>query len=288
MVRLPFRLWLLNVLRWVRAHLAVWLLLAATYGAIAFGVLGLLPVPADSPATQAGSALAWGCVVASLVLPALFAWLDSSLLVGSFNPLGAVAKGFGEWLPPVGRLVFIQELRSGAYWLSIAAAAALGAVLPPGAEALWVVVVTLGIQRALYAMPGWRGVALGLRPTRAAGEFIVGLWAAHVPASVLACGVVGVARWLVWGTEAGTPWALAAWQGAVACVWSAAAAFEGDSGRPVLVHAVSLGAGALAGLIAGSSFWAGVAVLYFASRMPGAVRWRLKSAEAFHEDALVP
>lgn len=285
MVRLPLSLWLLNILRWLRAHLAVWLLLALTYGAIAFGVLGVLPAP---DAARSGSTLAWGCVAVSLVLPALLAWLESSSATGPFDPLGAVARGIGRRLPPVGRLVFLQEVRSAAYWASVAASGALGALLPPGAEALWVVVVSLGVQRALYSMPGWRGVALGLRPTRAAGEFIVGLWAAHVPASVLACLLAGGARWLTWGPDSGAPWALAAWQGTVACVWSAAAAFEGDSGRPVLVHAVSLGAGALAGLIAGSSFWAGVAVLYFAARMPGAVRWRLKSAETFHEDALVP
>ncbi len=279
-----FRLRTLNLWRWVRAHAIAWTLLAAIYSvtaAILFQTVLQVGLRWEPPLVQV-----WAGLVFLLLIPALIEKLPLPALSAGKRPLGVLPPGvfsegvFARTIGPLGQLYLRHELRRGPTWLAILISVLAGALLPKALAPFWVFIVLLPVQRALFSAEKWHQFVRFYVGARGPWYFLGALWTSQL----LQYLVVVVATAGIRG-EMPVEWIFA---GASAVVAGASMAFEGDTGKPGLVHLLSLTAGVLAGVFSMVSPWVFLAVVYFASRMLAISGNRLKSVEWFDEDTVLP
>lgn len=270
------RLQLLNLYRWLRENLIVWGILSAIYSLIA---TVLLQTILEQTLKQELSLFpVWSMIIVALLVPAVFEALPLPPLP---LPLAALSRPLAKL--PLVRLYVLHDLRKGSTWLLLAAALAAGALLPDRSQHLWILVVQLPLQRALYSVHRWRRLALGSRAHGGASQIVQGLFVSQaVQATIL---VVGFA--LLRGAPSFGY--LALWIASLsAVIGGASMAMEGDSGKPWMVNFISLSVGTLGGYICLAQPGLALVVFYFAFSMSAAVAKRLWSVENFDEDTFIP
>jgi hypothetical protein len=195
---------------------------------------------------------------------------------------------FWAWFAgPLGRLYLRHDLRRGATWLVVSLSAAAGGMFPEGRRSLWVLAAQLPVQRALYSIHRWRGLALAYHPVRGARGLLASVLVSQVLQFAIAWLSVGILGPLTGGMST-AEWLKLGAGGLGGVVSAASMAFEGDSGRPWIVNFLALTAGTLGGFACLASPWYLLLVAYFASRMILLVDKRLHSVEHLDEDAVIP
>jgi hypothetical protein len=275
-----------NLLRWAREYAVSWGLLSVIYS---FTVTMILePILERALRTELEPIPLWAATCALLLLPGA---LDSlplpqvSFRLGRFQVLRPGIFGerlFSRLGGPLGPLYLRHELRRGSTWLMIVLTVLAAGLLPKGKQALWVLFAQLPMQRALYSVHSWRGLAaahLGPKAGRPLLQALLLSQGFQVAFAWLAVGMAGFLPrdlWLALG-----PAALGAG------LAGAAVALEGDSGRPWLVNFFSLAAGTLGGYLCLASPWGLLAIAYLCSNTKGLAERRLLSVEHLDEDRIV-
>ncbi|HTL12867.1 MAG TPA: hypothetical protein VL588_10290 [Bdellovibrionota bacterium] len=277
------RLQTLNGLRWLRESILFWTILftvsALTTALLLQGVLGVVfhvPVSWQAVALGVGLTVALGAVLENLPVGAI------PLSSGIFSERFWSRIG-GRLLP----LYLRNELRRGPTWITLGLACMAGAILPRAWAPLWLLLAQWPVQRALHSGRNWqRLVRLHARgPRDGIPNFLVSLAVSQVLQYLLLLAAV-------WAVPDGAlafanPKIHLAAGGLGAVIGATSVAVEGDSGRPGLVHLISLTAGTLWGLACAAYPWSLGAALYFFSRMAATGRYRLASVEWFDEDTFI-
>lgn len=283
--RLPPKLFALNLLRWLREYIVSWGLLSFIYSLTVTLILQSILEQALKKELEFKSL--WFTTCATLLLPGLFEALKLPPLsfrkgLLTFMPPGVFGENLWQrWGGAITKLYLRHELRRGATWLVIVLVVLIASLLPDNKKALWVLIAQLPIQRALYSVHRWRGLALAFHPKQGAEQLMRAIWASQFLQIFIAWIALVITRSIP------DPWMYGC--AALGAVISAGSvAMEGDSGRPWMVNFIALAAGTLGGYLCLATPWALPFVIYFGGRMAVAIENRLLSVEHLDEDTLIP
>ena len=272
---IPARLVILNLARWLREYAFVWGVLSVVYSLTV--TLLLQPILERVFHREIPVAPLWALICGILIVPGILEHLPLPSFSLRRGLLSLMSKG--SFI----RLYLRHELRRGSTWLTIGLTVLVGVSLPDSKRALWILAAQLPVQRALYSIHRWRGLALSFQPQTGASKLLAALSLSQVIQLLFAwsllglTGVFSVSQWLLLG------------QGALGAVLSASmVAMEGDSGRPWIVNFISLASGILGGYLCYASPWVLLLVAYLFRNMQTNVGMRLHSVEHLDEDTLIP
>jgi hypothetical protein len=250
----------------------------------------LQPILGQALKTEITIAPLWIATALILLIPGVLEYLKLPgtgfrklfMAPGVFSESFWKARG-GSFTP----LYLRHELRRGPTWLVIVLTVALQGLLPPGKWALWVLIAQLPIQRALFSVHGWRGLAAAHAPREGGQKLLAAIQVSQLIQLLItwfslgACGIIAgfltTEHWLLLGPAA---------LGAVLAASSVA--LEGDSGRPWMVNFFSLGAGIIGGFLCLWSPWFLLGVLYFVNSAKNLSANRILSVEHLDEDHILP
>lgn len=287
MGKLPARLLLLNLFRWIREYIITWGVLSFIYSLTV--TLILQPFLERFFGREILFAPLWGVTCALLIIPAFLEALK-------LPPLGLVKRGgFSErfWRRPAGSLGVLylrHDLRRGTTWFVVFLAVLIGISLPAGLAPLLVLVALIPVQRALYSVHKWRTLALAGSPRSGAGQLIRAIEVSQLVQALVFWLALGAASALP--VETGERLSLSHWLQLGPAVLggvlaSASTAMEGDSGRPWMVNFIALAAGILGGFLCLYSPWFLLVVIYFDGQMRKLSEQRLHSVEHIDEDIII-
>ena len=275
--RMPWSLKCLNLMRWVREYWLSWGLLGAIYSVTA--TILLQAVAGAAFRIEPPFVLVWVILCAALLIPAFIELIPFGVPL----PLGRMRRA------GIGSLYIRHDLRRVATWTGVILVSVSGSLFIESGSAArlyWVPVVLIPVQRALYSFRYWKGIVSEFRPESGA----VSLLASLLGSQLIQFGVAWVALGLT-VLDIASWWELWFRMGAGgigAVVAGSAVAFEGDSGRPWIVNFMSISAGILAGYLSMEWPLVLIGVLYFSNQIVRGAVNRLKSAEIFHEDIVIP
>ena len=278
------RLRLLNLLRWIKEYAISWGLLSAIYSYTL--ALILQPVLQKTLGGSVALPVVWILGIVLLLIPAGVEFLPAPpfhhprWIIGERWFSEAGFRNFGGPLLP---LYLRHELRRFPTLLGIGFTTFAGVLLPLSHRGLWILIAQFPVQRALFSLQGWRGIALSASPTQGGSWILRTLLVSQLIQLMVA--------WLALGLSGAFP--MAAWlqlgAGALsAVICSSSVALEGDSGRPWMVNFFSLAAGAVGGFLGYAYPWTVGLSLYIFYSMQAGVGKRLLSVEHLDEDRLLP
>jgi hypothetical protein len=284
---IPKRLRWLNRWRWVQHHWVSWGLLggiSALIGAQVLSIAFQLLFHEEPAAWKLGILL-----LLTLAIPGGLQFLPGKFsLLGGFPGRIPILGIRLVWGPPMVQAFLLQELRRISFWLSVVGVGISVYWVPSSFYKAWVWVALVIPLRVIFSFSEWKSLFRAHGPrtgvmdgARAAGLVtLIGL--------VIAFGIAWGGTHFLGGPREGPAFgweigvgALSAAAGALFMMW------EGDSGRPWLVHGMALGIGILSG-IAGLAHWLSLLfIVYVGLQHLAAVPGRLRSLEHADEDSLL-
>jgi len=275
MTRVPARLQLLNLLRWFREYSISWGLLSVIYSVTATMILQ--PLLEQAFQREIHFAPLWFLTCATLLVPGVIESIG-------FPPVPwLVRRGKFKELPVFMRTYLRHEFRRGSTWIAVLGVVIGGMMLPDGLRALWIMILLLPSQRALYSVHRWRRIAQGFLPSNGGVALVDAFTVSQLVQFLVAWGAFVLSG--VLPLELAWKYGVA---GGCAVIAASSVALEGDSGRPWLVNFFSLAVAVLAGYLVLAFPAVALAVLYFRHAARSTLGSRLKSVEHLDEDSLVP
>jgi len=259
---------LLNLSRWLRAYFFEWVLLGLIYS-LSAGVLlqsvlmSVLKIEIGIFPVSIGLGLL-------LMIPAI---IEKAVPGGIPMNLPFYSKS------SFSSIYFAHETRRCSTWLAVFLSAFIIHFIPHEQRAFSILIALTPCLRALYSISHWRRIAVIYSSKRGGGDLIRALWFSQTAQSIVLWSIVSVM-----GLRLDIFLILAGWGAVLA---AASVALEGDSGRPWLVHLLSVSSGLLGGYLTVASPWALLGIFYFASKMKELAQSRLLSVEHYDEDFVI-
>lgn len=269
------RIYLINFYRWIKEFFIAWGILGFFYSISAtlfFQSLIHFFLEWDLPAWQVWMSLCGFVLLAGVIenLPfppvSLFLPLKPNNLAGMY---------------------MLHDLRRGSTWVVVLFTVYASTWVHVDKKVLvWMILMQLPVQRAMFSIYKWRAHALHYFPKRAALMLITGMWFSQAVQFL-------VGFLLMMAFNSSVDLSFEGWMtfgiATLIGVWVGSSfLFEGDAGSPGLVNFITLSIGTFASLVSYQyTAWAALLLGYFVYSYLGIIPRRLRSVEYLDEDLII-